>query len=928
MHEGLVKDSTTLLSQQQITDMLECIRRSGTIKRLANEPWNESIRTQSRSPKTPMLPFFPSICFASNPANQLALPTLIGPRSMESILQSHSSFLRIEDRPAASLPVRDFSQFSFSLLNTLQGKGGTFGARPLGISWAKTLQKERASNTPRDQDSLAIVPYQGPTATVRSENVVPAEWIMALSLAMAAIQHNVVIPSEQKRRRVPSSSFEDQQHDTKRKRETRDDLALQPTARQFFLAKSKTDQEEKMANMLSDDTTHCPKVTFAQAANMPHNGHQLNLGDVARVGEGQVPGPTSEQSGVEAAKSEAGRLDSSRKRDREERKKERKEKRARKKAKKIEKKLKRSESHEPKSHERDKDGHGPPNVQPPVATDRRKAPPDSSSFAVAVAESQQTANRDSSRNAVSLQFVDEELDKARTTLLKKARERSREAISNGGIPRATLPSTYDRGSIRPTPQTIQRSVTAPRTLQTTSDLAQRQPSTSTSLSQMQRNDSVGWNRQTAPDETPQHSQGLQAPQQGAIPWSWSRQQEGNGQTQLNMASNPNVLHNGNVRHPGSLPKQQAGYPAPRAGHEMHFLQANVAPTISNVAEGRLKNPPSQNMQQGFAPFARDDNSGLPGAVEQHERALTEGQPGGVSGYHSFQGNIQVEAHLLQEDRGTDHSRLPAVKLLCSEEFIETRGDVFAELASGRWAHFLSGDDGANAIQTARCLGRKVELRDTPLVDKCGVDIELPNRRAVLLYNVSTLEVPQQARVVVIGLAQLVAMGRYKHVDVILCYDVPVTSPISLHIVQLQTAVMSNGGSLSTSTFFKTASPASLSAVIAQTVFVHNQVPCNPLSEPSTKVLADTRIREWSRFLLSLLPTLCVHGAIQCIQLTQQMGHSGPSFGLLFQSAQVRQQIMLAATSNPCRAPAVHPHAMGQLSHILRVSIGKSPHHEA
>jgi hypothetical protein len=180
---------------------------------------------------------------------------------------------------------------------------------------------------------------------------------------------------------------------------------------------------------------------------------------------------------------------------------------------------------------------------------------------------------------------------------------------------------------------------------------------------------------------------------------------------------------------------------------------------------------------------------------------------------------------------------------------------------------------------------------------------------------------------VIGLAQLVAIGRYKQVCVILCYDVTVTSSITRHIVQLQTAVMSSDGNLSTSTFFKTASPATLSVIIAQTVFVHNHAPAGPLSELPTDVVTDEQIGEWSRFLLSLLPTLSAHGAIQCIQLAQQIAPSGPSFGLLFQSVHARRQITMATTSNPCRAPAIHPHAMAQLSHILRVSLGKSAHHE-
>jgi hypothetical protein len=919
--ELLVKDPVAfLLQQQEITKILEGIRRRASVKRIANEPWNESIRIQSRPLETPKLLFFPSIPFPWNPADQLALPTLVGPRWMESILQSHNRFLRIA--PAALAPVLDSSQYSFSLLNTLQGKGGDFGPRPLGISWAQTLQEERAPNIPRDQDSRAMVLYQGPTATVQPENVVPAEWIMAFGLAMAAIQHNVAIPAEQNHRPpVPSSSFSNQWQGAKRKRETQDQLDPHPTVKQFFLAKetsTQTNHEEEGANKMSNEETRSSKVTFAQAATRPHNSHQMNPEDVAREGGEQLPSLMSEQSSAKGAATtddEVGRLEPSRKRDRKERKQERPEKRARKKAKKLEKKRKRSESCEQQPHEGSKDR----NRQLPAAKDRRKAPP--VSLFSAVSESYQTAKTEP-RNAMSLQFVEQELDKARTTLLKKAREKSREAVSSSGIPRATLPSTYDRAPSRPAPPTIKRSATATQP-------PQRQPSTSTSHLQQQRNDS-GWNRQMEPDrklaavEKPQVSegrpQGFQARQQGAGNDFTGRNHDMEPDRKIAAVEAPQVS---GVRLQGFRARQHgAGNDFTGRNHEVE-PDGQVSPVEApQVSEVRL-----QPSQQGPVPWswprAQESNGQTQAEMAQNP------SPHSTHRMHleSLSEHAEDRPHLSQEDPKTDHSRLPNAKVLCSEEFIETWGDVVAELASGRWAHSFPANERSHEVQTARCSGRKVELRDTPLVDQCGVDIELSNRCAILLYNISTLEVPQQAREVVIGLAQLVAIGRYKQVCIILCYDVPVTTSITRHIVQLQTAVMSSEGNLSTLTFFKTASPATLSTTIAQTVFVHNQAQSGPLSELPTEVVADEQIGEWSRFLLSLLPILSAHGAIQCIQLAQQIAPSGLSFGLLFQSVHARQQITMATTSIPCRAPAVHPHAMAQLSHILRVSLGKSAHHE-
>jgi hypothetical protein len=89
-------------------------------------------------------------------------------------------------------------------------------------------------------------------------------------------------------------------------------------------------------------------------------------------------------------------------------------------------------------------------------------------------------------------------------------------------------------------------------------------------------------------------------------------------------------------------------------------------------------------------------------------------------------------------------------------------------------------------------------------------------------------------------------------------------------------------------------------------------------------IANEQLRDWAWFLTTAVPSLSANGAIQCIQLVQALAPSGgPTFGLLLQSQALRQQIMLAATSSPSKAPEINPHAMAQLAQVLNAHIDTS-----
>lgn len=275
--------------------------------------------------------------------------------------------------------------------------------------------------------------------------------------------------------------------------------------------------------------------------------------------------------------------------------------------------------------------------------------------------------------------------------------------------------------------------------------------------------------------------------------------------------------------------------------------------------------------------------------------------------------------------GVQYQDLPPVTVLCSEAFIDTWGDVVAELSSGRWSAIAveHGDDLHTSSIFAEGVyseGRKIELVDTSLIDKCQIDLELANRTAVLLYTLSALADEQDAKNAVIQLAQLAAKGRYKRIVVFLSYDVPLTHHISRHVVQLQSAALWNGGKMPSTTFIKTATPKSLSACIAATVF--SSVRAAPLAEVELAHLEKIRNQEYLTkvsFLIGIAPALTVTGALHCLRIAEtSAAHDG--FSTLIRSQATRQTIIAASSSNPPRTPEIHPDAMQHLVRVLKARI--------
>jgi hypothetical protein len=268
-----------------------------------------------------------------------------------------------------------------------------------------------------------------------------------------------------------------------------------------------------------------------------------------------------------------------------------------------------------------------------------------------------------------------------------------------------------------------------------------------------------------------------------------------------------------------------------------------------------------------------------------------------------------------------------LKLLCSESFLESWGESVTELASGRWAHTSPTDNtyGVGSFAKSKIAGvSKIVLIDSPLVKKCGIDIEAPGRCGIIVLEASSLESVSLAKKNVRDIAGLAAVGRYVQLHIFICHNLLVSPATSKHAVHLQNAVASFGAAPQTHVIVKTVSLCSLSMSLAQTILSRPKVQHNvQLLEEATAAQAatDVQLQERALFILSLIPVLSVNGAVHCCLLAQHnLPQGNPYFELLFKNQWLRQQITLITTSEE-KGTDVHPSAMELLTHASNVDTG-------
>jgi hypothetical protein len=176
-----------------------------------------------------------------------------------------------------------------------------------------------------------------------------------------------------------------------------------------------------------------------------------------------------------------------------------------------------------------------------------------------------------------------------------------------------------------------------------------------------------------------------------------------------------------------------------------------------------------------------------------------------------------------------------------------------------------------------------------------------------------LESTDDAKMVVLSVARLVATGRYKRIVIFLSYDVPLTDVIARHVVQLQSITLCNGVAMPTGLICRTTSPRNLAASIAETIFANSEARhAAPMDEA-----VDPNYRLWAGFLLAIVPKLCATGALKCLQLSQQVAPPNVNpLAFALQSEQFRRNIKEAIQSGSPTVGAIHPDAMSFLERAL------------
>lgn len=241
---------------------------------------------------------------------------------------------------------------------------------------------------------------------------------------------------------------------------------------------------------------------------------------------------------------------------------------------------------------------------------------------------------------------------------------------------------------------------------------------------------------------------------------------------------------------------------------------------------------------------------------------------------------------------------PPWTLLTSESFLESYGEVIAELASGSWHKSLLKSE-THIINDAP---KEVVVCDCPLLDITGADVELADNSAVLVQYLSTwsgkadnshsVSVHHGSRAFMRRLVLLAASGRYSAIHVVLCLDVEMSAALSGDIITVQNAVNQQSGCPAEHVTFEFVAPRSLATSIAlKLTSVSNPQDSCQLSE----FILDENVRERARFLVMLVPTMTVHMAMRCLGYGSSEINSGEAMHNLFVLATTTQRDLFPRT---------------------------------
>lgn len=236
--------------------------------------------------------------------------------------------------------------------------------------------------------------------------------------------------------------------------------------------------------------------------------------------------------------------------------------------------------------------------------------------------------------------------------------------------------------------------------------------------------------------------------------------------------------------------------------------------------------------------------------------------------------IQAPAHV--EER-TQQQELSAVRLLCSESFVENWGELVAKLATGSW--------------NAPFGGSRICFLDTSLVDFVGVDIEKQGQGAVIVCLLSATMRSGFSRLLkrVIDIASL---SRYTTLEVIICADVETESSLN-GIARLQNAVMRHKGVPKTLVSVRLVSSRSLASCLANSLLPEGSSSASSVDFDFIEHhIVNKKTWERLRFLLAIVPSLGVCKAFELFQFLGDGDRSDAWLQRLFDGANIQQSGMI------------------------------------
>jgi hypothetical protein len=190
----------------------------------------------------------------------------------------------------------------------------------------------------------------------------------------------------------------------------------------------------------------------------------------------------------------------------------------------------------------------------------------------------------------------------------------------------------------------------------------------------------------------------------------------------------------------------------------------------------------------------------------------------------------------------------ALRLVCSETFLEDFGNVVAELSGG------------DIVK-----GQSIQLIDTSIMEVTKVDIETPGRGAIVVGVISQIRFQKdEQHQFMMKIVDIAANARYKLLNVVLVVDSDLDSETSEMIVRFQNAVFRHEGAPGTITSFSLTSKNSLSKTIAETIL--NIGRADSISTEMEQYLADDRTKRRLEFLLALIPNSTVSGLLHWLAM--------------------------------------------------------------